>query len=141
MIFVSMGIAFVNLTGAFPIEGSTGVPINSNDANGTFGDMSKDITTGSSFDFTSLWLIGTATLAGVGSIILATLIRQTTIIAVYLFGTVFWSCWLHMIGIFNIGGFLTSSAALILIGMITLGMMFIFAGAVIGMLGGSVSMR
>jgi len=59
--------------------------------------------------------------------------RSPVFIGITLFGLVFWSCYLSTLNIIRIGNYLPVEFELI----ITTGVLFIFVGAVIGMLSGS----
>jgi hypothetical protein len=80
-------------------------------------------------------------ITALGAIGIAYLTRTTNMIGVYLFGTFFWSSWLNVIRILNDTSFLSFPGGLALIGMISVGMTFMFIGAVIGLLSGSIWMR
>jgi len=59
--------------------------------------------------------------------------RSPICIGLSLFGVIFWACYLNTLDIIRIGGYLPSELELIFTGT----MVFVFAGAVIGMLTGS----
>jgi hypothetical protein len=140
MTFISMSIGFINLSGAFGVTTPTTISVNGN-ATQTVENLSQNITgTAGKMDWNSLWLIATG-ITALGVIGLAFMTGTTNMIGVYLFGTFFWSSWLNVVNIMRLGGFLDFSAGVALITMITVGMTFMFIGAVIGMLSGAQAMR
>ena len=70
---------------------------------------------------------------GIGAIVVAGITRSPIILGVYIFSFVFWTSYGNTLSIINIGGYIP--AGFLLIG--TVGMAFIFVGAIAGMLGGS----
>ena len=76
-----------------------------------------------------------------GGFLLALIIAMRTgswnIVAAYLFGTVFWVSWQGSLRLFAIGGYFDSPVMAAILLMITVVMVFIFAGATIGILGGT----
>ena len=89
--------------------------------------------------------IGTLLSAGIlgaAGLVLAVMFATRTgswnIVAVYLFGSIFWGSWLANLPMFSYGGYFSSAPALSAIYLlITVVMVFLFAGAAIGMLGGN----
>lgn len=83
-------------------------------------------------------VLGVGALAGLGAgLALGYLFQSTTLIAVSLFTGIFWSAYINTLSVLKAVGFLQSLTdyGFMLIG--TVAMLFIFAGAVTGMLSGS----
>jgi hypothetical protein len=82
--------------------------------------------TGLNTGFSALWLFASIISAG-GVFVFAAASHQTTPVAVWLFGEIFWTCWIRAFSI----PYIPSEIAVIF----TTAIMFVFAGAVIGILG------
>lgn len=141
MCFVGMASAFIGVLGVFPTTIS--MTPSGNSSSGIFSNLTGNVTSsaGESINFDSIWLIATGGIAATGAFIFGILTKSTNMVAVWLFGTVFWSAWGHLAVIISGVGILDSEAGIILISIITVGMTIIFVGAVIGMLSGSIWMR
>ena len=140
MTFISMSIGFIDLSGAFGTTTPGTLNING-DSMGTVENLSQNITgTAGNMNWGSVWLLATG-ITALGVIGLALLTGTTNMIGVYLFGTFFWSSWINVVNIIRLGGLLDFPAGVALITMITVGMTFMFIGAVIGMLSGAQAMR
>jgi hypothetical protein len=133
-----MSIGFINMSGAFAPTLPSGI---NGSGVGIAENLSQNITGGAGkIDWNGMWLMATG-ITALGAIGIAYLTRTTNMIGVYLFGTFFWSSWLNVIRILNDTSFLSFPGGLALIGMISVGMTFMFIGAVIGLLSGSIWMR
>jgi len=144
MCFVGMAGTLVNVIGCFPATVNTGENLHGTGGS-IFNNLTQNISSTSDdpFHFDNLWLIGTGIAAG-GSIAVAMsiLTGTTTFIGIWLFGSVFWSGWINLLTILNTNSYMTGNAAgVIILGMLTLGMMVMFVGAIIGMFGGSQGMK
>ena len=140
MIFFGFSLGFISAMGAFP--GGYTSPFNpGNDTSlGITTNLTRNITGTGSLSWGETWALATGlTLLGVG--VFSILTGTTNMLGVYLFGTFFWSSWASLVGILYEFDFLTSSAGLILVSMITVGMSIMFVGAIIGMLSGSNQLR
>lgn len=113
-------------TGAIPIETPMGKPPEAT-ANETFMSYVEEIT-GFGTGFSALWLLVTS-ISGIGITVFSIATGQTTPIAVYLFGVVFWTAWIRSISVVS-----PWVPAEIMI-LFTVPIMFVFAGAIIAMLG------
>ena len=141
MIFVGMSIGFIGAMGAFPTIMTN--PFNGENGTKIVENLSGNITgTSGTIDFASVWGISTGALIG-GAVSLSILTKTTNMIAVWLFGSFFWSSWASILMMINsfAHDFFGSSAGLILVAMISVGMIFMFIGAIIGLLSGSIWMR
>ena len=110
---------------AIPVPINMGkAPATGTDAtNQTFISMVEGIT-----GLSSLWLLG----LGVGTLAagaLSILTRQTTPIAAYLFGAVFWTSYIRCLSVF--AAYVPSSITILF----TVSITFLFAGAIIGIFG------
>jgi|WetSurMetagenome_2_1015567.scaffolds.fasta_scaffold462384_2 hypothetical protein len=134
MIFISLAINLVSLTGAFPVHIS-GV------SGGNSTDLAKNVTSSTSDvlsiftgNISSLILIG---LAGSGlAVAIAAAIKSSNwnIVSVYIFTTVFWGSWGKCLVLFHFGGFYDIPMVAMIVSILTLGMLLCFGGAVIGLL-------
>lgn len=140
MIFIGFSFGFVDAMGAFP-TGKTS-PFNASDGTTNIITNLTSNVTGQpgTISWSGVWAAATG-LSLLGAGIFSVLTGTTNLLGVYLFGTFFWSSWASLVGILYQFDFLTSSAGIILLTMITVGMGIMFVGAVIGMLSGSQSMR
>lgn len=108
-----------------------------------FGDMAPvGITPGANSDDTfskitgglgmnAIWGI-VLTISGFGAVALAILTQSATFVGIYIFSVVFWASYLNALGIINAFGLIPIT----FIGLFTVPLIFIFAGAIIGMLSG-----
>lgn len=137
---VGMAGSFVGALGVLPSTWDIG--LQGDDTGGVFSNLTENITStsGGAMNFDSFWLIATGGIAVTG-IILGILMQSTNMIAVWIFGTVFWSGWIKVNSIFYAGGFLDNTAGIALVSILWFGMMIMFIGAIIGMLGQSGGLR
>lgn len=126
MLTFSLIANFVSGLGIFPNVATVGVDIDSDS-----GALST-LTNLASPNMSSIFL-GVTGLTFLGAVALSALTRTITPIGLHLFSLVFWASWINMIHIFSTGGYIPSD--LILVG--TVGVMFVFIAAIIGMLTGS----
>ena len=126
MLTFSLISNFVSGLGIFPNVEQIGADVDTDSgALSTLTDLS-DPTVGAIF-------LGVTGLTFLGAVALSALTRTITPIGLHLFGLVFWASWMNMVHIFSTGGYIPSD--LILVG--TVGVMFVFIAAIIGMLTGS----
>ena len=82
--------------------------------------------------------LGVTTLALAGTVALCWAIKNITPLGIYFFSLVFWTSWLRMASVFSYGGGGAEPyIPVALIGVFTIGVMFVFIGAIIGMMTGS----
>jgi hypothetical protein len=84
----------------------------------------------------TVWAVVT-TAAGVLSVAAAVLMRSTTPIGIYLFSAVFWTSYTRFIGFVNINNLFVTGVLSGFLLIVTVGLLFIWVGALIGMLTGS----
>jgi len=126
MLTFSLIANFVSGLGIFPNVGPVGVDVDSDsNALSTLTDLASP-SMGAIF-------LGVTGLTFIGAVALSYLTHTITPIGLHLFSLVFWTSWINMIHIFSTGGYIPSD--LILVG--TVGVMFVFIAAIIGMLTGS----
>lgn len=125
MLMFSLSVTFIYNLGIFPMPGNPGIE-GINDAN----VLSR--ITGLTGGMEGVWLLVT-TVSGFGFLMLALLTQSMVPIGLYLFGVVFWTAYLNVASILNVGGFIPGDFLLLF----TVGLVFIFIAAVIGMLTGS----
>jgi len=126
---VAIATLFINIVQGLNVFGNPdigqGVVIGGNESN-VFTSL-----TGLTGGFEYVWGLAVG-LGLAGSAILAWATHSTIPIGVYLFGTLFWTSYSRLISVISIGDYIPAD---FLLG-ITVAMMFLFAGAVIGMLSG-----
>ena len=140
MIFISLSINFVNLlTDAsghpiFGIKGPEGINTDGKSYENISSNLSKQ---SSKLDILSILTknIGTVITAlgilGLGAVVLT---GNWNVIAAYVFTVVFWGSWTNCLFVFHFGNYYSIPAVAAIILMITVGMFFLFIGAVIGLL-------
>ena len=128
MLTFSLIANFVSGLGIFPNVATVGVDIDSDS-----GALST-LTNLASPNMSSIFL-GVTGLTFLGAVALSALTRSITPIGLHLFGVIFWASWINMIHIFSVGNPQYIPPDLILVG--TVGVMFVFIAAIIGMLTGS----
>lgn len=134
MIIVSLSINFISALGIFGLS-----PIVSPITNETTGGVTDQLSNGALSDLFSGNIIGLvvgAIIAVIGAILLILITQSITLVGVYLFGVVFWTAWGNCLWIFNINGIYGYPGVAQLFLIITVAMVFIFAGAVIGLISG-----
>lgn len=100
--------------------------------NETFQEVTSSPDYASGVNMNLIWgMIFTG--AGLGSLLIAWFTHSTSVIGVFLFSIVFWASYINMLMILHIGNWIP----LDFIGVVTGGIVFIFVGAIIGMLTGS----
>lgn len=137
MVIFNLCVSFVSGMGFYPVSMDVGVEVEG-DTNSTF----SNITDTGSFNtvglsgMEGLWIIflGSSASLGIG-LFLMLITHSTNVLGVCIFSGVFWSSYVNTLSIINIGGFLVGLSGFLIIG--TVGMLFIFSAAVIGMLSGS----
>jgi len=125
MLMFSLSVTFIYNLGIFPMPGNPGIE-DVNDEN-----ILTRITRLKG-GMEGVWLLFT-TISGFGFIMLALLTQSMVPIGLYLFGAVFWTAYINVASILNVGGFIPGDFLLLF----TVGLVFIFIAAVIGMLTGS----
>ena len=119
-------ISFIESTGAFPYEEAVGVQgITEENAIQTLTGLDTPSMQG-------IWLAVT-TLAGVGAILAAWMTHSVTPVGLWLFGEVFWTAWIRTNIVLNAGGYIPAEFLIIF----TVGVVFLFIAAIVGMLTGS----
>ena len=84
----------------------------------------------------ALWIIvGGSVIGGAAGLFLSWATHTSVFMAIGLFSGIFWSSYLGSLSIINTGGYLVNLMGFVLIGTVLI--VFVFAGAVVGMLGGS----
>lgn len=126
VIIFTLSINFVNALGAFETY----------EARPTEEEVTLDNAlyqiSGQTGDMADLWAL-TVGLGLIGAVALVFISKQISPIGIYIFSTVFWTSWLKMSSILNVGGIVPSELMVIF----TVAAMFLFMAAVIGMLTGS----
>jgi len=126
MLSFSLVANFVAGLGIFPFAEDVG---SSSDTSSALGDYT---TLGSNANMWSIFTMVTVG-TGLGAIVLAWATHSMTPIGVHLFGAVFWASWLNMQSILGTGEYIPND----LLTVATVGVLFIFIAAIIGMLTGS----
>jgi len=127
MVVFTLAINFVNSLEVFPIYESGFEP--GGNSSDTFTNITN-VEYENDFGFMAILVL----FGGVGAaIVLGALIRSPVYLGIALFAAVFWASYINALGVININNWIP--AGFLLIG--TVVMIFIFAGAIIGMLSGS----
>lgn len=136
MIILSLSMNVVTILNVFP----TSIP--SPIINQSMGNVTE-IAGGDIFSIIgeNIGSLLSASLLGAAGLVLSVMFATRTgswsIVAVYLFGMIFWGSWIANLPMFSYGGYFSSFPALSAIYLlITIVMVFLFAGAAIGMLSG-----
>lgn len=139
MVLISLSINFVVALGIFPSSVPSPI-LNTSMVNATEQLVgSGDIFSFLGVNISTIFSAGLLAIAGLAIVVYyAVRTGSFNLIAVYLFGMIFFGSWLSNVSIFNHFGTFDSFPVLWgLYLMITVGMIFIFAGATIGILGGN----
>lgn len=132
VILFTLCVSFVNDMGVFPVTVEAGFNVRGNESQ-IFSDITNLDDKAGGSGMGALWNIAIGTsLAAVAGIVVAWVTHSTNVLSVFLFGGVFWSSYLNSMSILSLNNFLP--VGFIVVG--TVGMFFVFAGAVIGILGG-----
>ncbi len=133
MIVFTMSINFVSAMGVFPTTAPVGFQTG-NTTGQTFQNLTNvENETVANLGIDDLFVI-ILTGAALGGILVAWLTHSTTILGIYVFSVVFWASYGRALAVLG-WQFLEPISGFIMIG--TVGMSFIFAGAIAGMLSGS----
>ena len=124
MLLFSLCVSFIHGLGVFPVADNPGLETTSDNVLSQLTLLDGDMS--------ALWL-SLVTIGGVTALGLAYLTHSVTPIGIHLFGTVFWTAYIRTSSILNTGGYIPADFLLIA----TVGMIFIFIAAIIGMLTGS----
>ena len=117
---------FVSALGVFPH--TTNIGLDAGDTDDALAEL-----TGLDSPNMQAIFIGVTGLTFIGAVALSVLTKTITPIGLHLFGVVFWTSWIRMSSVLGYGGYIPAE----LLGVFTIGAMFIFIGAIIGMLTGS----
>jgi len=134
LIFFNLAIAFVNGMEIFEPVGEGSV-LSGNNESGIFNattDLSHTSDGSTIFGIDAMWAV-VLTAGGLVTIAVAILIHSTVPIGLFLFSAVFWTSYMQTIGVVNSMSWIPGD--FLIIG--TVGVFFLFAAAVIGMLTGS----
>lgn len=126
-ILFNIGFGIVVGIGAFPLAEAETIGMD-----GVNSDNALSRLTGLDDGMASVWLLITS-IAAVGSVGLSVLTHSVAPIGVFLFSEVFWTSWIRTQSILSIGGYIPGDFLVL----ITVGMIFLFIAAVIGMFTGS----
>jgi len=125
MIIFTLAVSFVQGLGAFPYQ----TPIGQQNIS---EENAVTQLTGLTGGLNEAWLY--ASFLGAGLAILASILVKSFVpVGIYLFGLVFWTAYIRTFTIFSVGDYIPYSFLVIF----SIGMIFIFMAAVIGMLTGS----
>ena len=126
MFIFGLTASFVASTGAFPFAEDMGISIDDDSSFLTKFTGLTDPNMGAIF-------LGVTGLTFLGAVALAVLTRSVVPIGLHLFGLVFWSSWVKTSMILGYGGYIPGELLVIF----TVGVMFVFIAAIVGILTGS----
>lgn len=132
LIVVTLSINFVSGLNVFEIPYDAGYQTG-DDTSGNFVNLTNITSDGESGGMDLLWA-GVLSSAAFGGMVVAWITRSTTIIGVYVFSAVFWVSYLRCLSVVYIS-YLEPLFGFIMI--FTVAMVFLWAGAIAGMLSGS----
>jgi len=140
LIIFTLSINFVSALGVFgDIDFEQGINIDSGDAGTNLTDISDNVFTkisGYSGGAQSVW-VAVMTIGGIISIGTAILMHSAVPIGVYIFSSVFWTSYGRTLNVVNINGIFSTEPMSQFILIITVGLIFIWLGALAGMFSGS----
>jgi len=122
----SLLASFISSTGAFPFTDEMGISIESDSDWLTKFTGLTDPTMGAIF-------LGVTGLTFIGAVALAVATHSVVPIGLHLFSLVFWSSWVKFSVILGYGGYIPGGLLVIF----TVGVMFVFIAAIVGILTGS----
>jgi len=125
LITFNMLFLFVESTGAFPYSDDKAIDIDDSNALSILTGLDDP-------SMNAIWAIAT-TGGAIGAITIAWITHSIAPIGIYLFSEIFWTSYIHTHNIVNVGGYVPES----LIAVFTVGILFVFIAAIIGMLTGS----
>ena len=136
-LFLTIGMIMFTLTfnflvglDVFGVPGAAGIV--PGEGNETFMGFTTSPEYPLGVDPGNLWTL-VLTAAGAIGILVAWITRSTVILGVYIFGFVFWAAYINAFSIIALGGWIPEG----FLNMVHAGMIFIFVGAIAGMLSGS----
>jgi len=116
---------FVDGLGIFPHTSSIGTEITTSNALSQLTGLDNPSMQGI--------FLGVTGLAFVGVVALCWATKNVVPLGLYLFGVIFWTSWIRMSSVMSYGGYIPAE----LLAVFTVGAIFLFVGAIIGMLTGS----
>jgi len=117
---------FLSVLEVFPHTTNIGLDVDSNEG-------ALQILTGLDEPNMQYIFLGVTGLTFIGAVALCYLTKQIIPIGIHLFGVIFWTSWIRMTSALGYGGYMPVE----LLAVFTIGTMFIFIGAIIGMLTGN----
>ena len=131
MVIFTLSVNFVNALDIFPDKAQAGIQPGDS-SNETMGKFTEQADYPSGFFMDNLWAV-VLTATGAIGIVVAWITKSTAIIGVYVFSVIFWASYINALSIINLANYVPLS----FIGIGTGGMLFVWIGAVAGMLSGS----
>jgi len=135
MIILTLSINFVVLSNVFP------VPIDSPVTGTNTSNIAANITGNADIisgfmggNWATLIITSAGFLLGLAAVLVT---QNWSIVGIYIFGYVFWAAWINCLWIFNLFNMYNYAGVTAMFTIITVVMVFIFIGAVVGMLTGS----
>lgn len=136
MVLFTLSINFVSALGVFQTDVEAGF-VPGDTSNETFSSVTN-VESGSLTGMGAVWdLVLGSSIGLVAGAFLGLLMHSTVFIGIGLFAGVFWSAYGNALSIVNTNNWLMTYPMNLFVVMGTVGMMFIFAGAIAGMLSGS----
>ena len=126
-ILLNIGFGFIQGLGAFPLSSDDVIGMDDVDSDNALSQL-----TGLSGGMQSMWSLFLVAGAA-ASVFLAWATHSVVPIGIYLFSEVFWTSWIRTQSMLSFGGYIPGDFLVL----ITVGMIFLFIAAVIGMITGS----
>lgn len=139
MIIFTLAVNFIVGLGIYGAAPEYGFDVDVQDPDSAFADLTTLTDGQGAVGIDALWAVIGGSVAGLGvGVVLGWAFHSTALIGISLFSGVFWSSYVSAFNTIESLGLLSGFAQMsIFFGILSLGMFFIFASAVIGMLSGS----
>lgn len=132
LIVFNTSIVFVNALDVFGSEVEAGIDIESGDTSDNVFTKITGLTGGAQ----SIW-VTVLSITGIMSIGVAILMHSAVPVGVWIFSSVFWTSYTGLIGVININNIFTSEPLSYFLLIFTVGLLFVWMGALAGMFSGS----
>ena len=132
LITFSTSIIFINALDVFGSEVEAGIDIESGDTSDNVFTKITGLSGGAQYIWATIM-----TISGIIMIAVAILMHSAVPVGVWIFSSVFWTSYTGLIGVININGIFTEEPLLYFLLIFTVGLTFVWMGALAGMFSGS----